>query len=185
MNDNLEKMEVRISPSDDGEVRSVSVDELRSAGWSDDPGTGKAVLLPADNNRPGYEVISPMIFAPPIGYEATPPIDELIRARVKSEYDRLKDDEEIDDIIDAEDFDVEDDDVPLDTIYEVIAMTPEAPKLPAKSQPDLTERAKADLEYEELLSRERANRKRAREASLRKQQEEHELYSAPVPKEAP
>lgn len=182
LNDNLERMEVRISPDDDGVVRTVTPDELRAAGWSDDPGQGKAVMLPAANGRPGYEVISPMIFAPPIGYEPTPPIDELIRDRVRQEYDRLKGEDEVDDILDAEDFDVEDDTVPLETIYEVIAMKPEVPSLPKDSKPDLSEKVKADLEYEELLMRERLNRKRNREASIRKQQEEHELYSAPAPK---
>lgn len=177
------KMRVRISPDEDGVVREVSHADLEAAGWSDDPGTGKAVMLPAANGRPGYEVLSPMVFAPPIGYEATPPIDELISSRVRQEFERLKDDDEIDDILDAEDFDVEDDTVPLETIYELVAMAPEVPSLPKDSKPDLTEKAKMDIEYEELLARERANRKRNREASLKKQQEEHILYGDPPPKD--
>lgn len=183
-NDNLERMEVRVSPSDDGVVRSVTPDELRAAGWSADPGTGKAVMLPGDNGRPAYEVLSPMIFAPPIGYEPTPPIDELIRDRVRKEFERLKDDDEVDDILDAEDFDVEDDEVPIETIYEVIAMKPEVPQLKKDTKPDLSERVKADIEYEELLAKERIMRKRHREASIKKQQEEHELLASIVPKEA-
>lgn len=178
-NDNLERLKVRIEPSADGELRSVTPDQLRDARWSDDPGTGKAVMLPGDNNRPGYEVLSPMIFAPPIGYEATPPIDQLIRERVRDEYARLKDDDEVDDIIDAEDFDVDDDEVPLETIYEVIAMKPEVPNIPKDKNPaPLDERVKADLEYEEAMMKARLDRKRNREAAIARQREELELYSS-------
>lgn len=181
MEKGLEKLKVVISPDDDGVVREVSIDDLRLAAWSSDPGTGKAVMLPDKNGNPGYEVHSPLVFAPPIGYEATPPIEQLIADRVKAEYDRLKGDDEVDDILDAEDFDVPDEEIPLDTIYEVIAMKPEVPQLKKQKdrETELTEKAKADLEYEELKERERHNRRRAREASLRRQQEEAEMFDRP------
>lgn len=152
---------------------------LEEAGWSDDPGTGKAVLAPDERGAPAYEVLNPMPFAPPIGWEPTPPIEELIRDRVRDEVARLRDEEELDDILDAEDFDIPDELPPLDTIYEVIAMTPEAPALPADSRPDPKETAKAQVDLEELIGQERLLRKRHREAALRRQQEELEMFNPP------
>lgn len=181
-----EKLKIEIVPDSDGVVREVGdvLSAAQAAGWSDDPGTGKAVMLPGANGRPGYEVPNPMSFAPPIGWEPTPPIEQLIRDRVKLEYDRLKGEDEIDDIIDAEDFDVPDELPPLETIYEVIAMEPEAPRLPPEEP--LEKRVSRHLDEEEALTRARLERKRNREAALKKQsQEAAELYGDDAPVDPP
>lgn len=177
----MEKLKVVVAPNEDGVIPSNEdlIKAAEAAGWSDDPGTGKAILLPDANGNPAYEVFNPMPFAPPIGFEPTPPIEQLIRDRVKLELDRLKDDDEIDDINDAEDFDVPDELPPLQTIYEFIAMEVEAPAV--RAEPDPKDRIKAELEYEELKDRERLLRRRHREAALKKAQEEVELYGDPSP----
>lgn len=175
-------LKIEIAPDADGVVRDVSevLKSAEGAGWSDDPGTGKAVMLLAANGRPGYEVGNPMSFAPPVGWEPTPPIEQLIRDRVKLEYERLRDGDEIDDIIDAEDFDVPDELVPLETIYEVIAMEPEAPAIP-REEP-LEKRVARHLDEEEAVTKARLERKRNREAAVKKQtQEAAELYGDPPP----
>jgi len=55
---------------------AVVLDQAEVAGWSDDPGTGVAVLALDERGAPAYEVFNPMPFAPPIGWEPTPPLDE-------------------------------------------------------------------------------------------------------------
>jgi len=174
-NDKL-KIRVDVRPDPDGVVPDITeiLEDAEQAGWSDDPGTGVAVMLLDGNGNPAYEVLNPMPFALPIGYEPTPPIEQLIRDRVKSELSRLKDDDELDDINDAEDFDIPDELPPLETIYEVIAMDREAPAL-KDTGPSLEDRAKADVEYEELKERQRLLRKRHREAALKKAQEAIEI----------
>lgn len=156
---------------------SITMDKLAAAGWSDDPGQGKTLLAPDERGAPGYEILNPMPFAPPIGWEPTPPIEELIRQRVSDELSRLKAEDEVDDIVDAEDFDIDDELPPLETIYEVIAMKPESPALPKDSMPDAAETAKAQVDLEELVAQERLMRKRHREAALKRQREELDALS--------
>lgn len=161
---------------------SITGKVMEAAGWSDDPGTGKAILVPDERGNPAYEVLNPMPFAPPIGWEPTPPLDQLIRERVADEVQRLKDSDELDDIIDAEDFDVDDELPPLETIYEVIAMKPEAPAIPKDAKKDLQDAVQADLDYEEMVVKQRLLRKRHREAVIAKQKEENDLlYGDPPP----
>lgn len=186
----MDKLKIKVYNEAHREMEDPkSVDLLAralDAGWSDDPGTGKAVLLADGNGNPAYEVINPMPFAPPIGYEPTPPIEQLIRDRVKLEVDRLKDEDEIDDINDAEDFEIDDELAPLETIYEVIAMEPESPAIPRDAKKSLEDDAKAEAEYMDLVERERLLRKRHREAALKAQKESVEteerlLYGDPTP----
>lgn len=176
-----EKLKVVVYPDADGVVPSP--EELlalaKAAGWSEDPGTGITVLINDERGAPGYEVVNPMPFAPPIGFEPTPPIEQLIRDRVQLEIDRLRDDDEIDDIVDAEDFDVPDELPQLETIYEFIAMEREAPAV--KNEPTAEERARADADYIELVEKQRLLKKRHREAALKKAQEEVSLYGDDPP----
>lgn len=162
----------RVDPTD------VDAEKMKLAGWSDDPGTGKAILVPDERGNPAYEVLNPLPFAPPIGWEPTPPLDELIRQRVSLEVQRLRDEDEIDDIVDAEDFEVDDELPPLETIYEVIAMKAEAPRIPKDAKADLADAVKADLDYAEMLEREKLLRRRHREAKLREQREQLDLEEA-------
>lgn len=179
------KIKVRVAPSDIGEIRSVDIAEMEQAGWSDDPGTGVAIMLPDERDNPAYEVLSPLQFAPPIGYQPTPPIEELIRDRVKAELHRLKGEDVVDSEEDENDFDISDDLPPLETIYEVIAMKADAPPLPkVDPKEELSAKARADLDYWEAIDRERLLRKRHREATIKAQQEElsSELYQDAQPK---
>lgn len=140
------------------------LDEALAAGWSDDPGQGKAVLMKDARGNYAYEVHNPMPHAAPIGWEPTPPLDELIRDRVRAEYARLKDDEVIDTEEEANDFDVPDE-LPLTSVYEVQEMVEEAPAL--RKTPEQV--AKEYLDTMELVERERYARKRAREQAIDKQ----------------
>lgn len=185
----MDKLKVRIYDephrnaqlSPDGGILELA----KEAGWSDDPGTGKAVMLLDERGNAAFEVGNPMPFAPPIGYEPTPPIEQLIRDRVKLEVDRLRDEDEIDDIVDAEDFDIPDELAPLETIYEVVAMEPEAPAIRGAPKLSQEDRAKADAEYLDLVERERLLKKRHREAALKKQRQDADnelrLYGDPEP----
>lgn len=152
------------------------MERMKDAGWSEDPGTGKAVMVDDERGNPAYEVLNPIPMAPPIGWVPTPPIEELIRQRVAQEF-MLREDEEIDDINDAEDFDIPDELPPLETIYEVMGMEPQAP---AVKEPTPEERAAAQVAYEEVLDRHRrVVARRAREEYERKVKEARDLHGEP------
>lgn len=173
----MDKIQVVVSPDDQGVIPEVTVEDAANAGWSDDPGDGKAILVPDVRGAPAYEVFNPLPIAPPIGWEPTPPIEQLIADRVKREFDRLRDEDEMDDIVDAEDFDVPDELPALETIYEFIGMEPEAPRVKEMSAED---RAKAHVEYEEILERHRRLAKvRSREEYERRIAEAKKLYGDP------
>lgn len=158
------------------------VKEIQAA-FSDDPGEGKAYMLRDRNGNPAYEVHNPVPFAPPIGFSPTPPIDELIRDRVRAEYARLRDEEEIDTLEEADDFDVSDEE-PITSVFEV-QMDETAPR-PPNVELSMEERAKMHVDFLELAEREKLNRKRAKEIHLAKQREalkaaedDAALYGAP------
>lgn len=174
----MEKIKVEVKPLADGTVPAEGelLELAVEAGWSEDPGTGKAILIPDERGAPGYEVLNPLPHAPPIGWEPTPPIEELIRQRVQTEM-RKWEDEEVDDIVDAEDFDIPDELPALDTIYEFMGLEREAP---AVKPPTAEERAAADVAYEELLEQHRRMRKgRAREEYERILKKAREDYGEP------
>ena len=177
----MEKVQVVVDPLSDGTIPSEGelLEAGKASGWSEDPGTGKAILVPDVRGAPAYEVINPLPIAPPIGWEPTPPIEELIRSRVAQEFARLRDEEEIDDIIDAEDFEVPDEEPNLETIYEFMGMEEQVP--PVKPMSD-DERAKAAVEYEGILEKHRRLAKiRSREEYERRRQEVDRLYGDPPP----
>lgn len=174
----MDKFRVEVAPNLEGEVPPESdlIEMAGAAGWSDDPGTGHAVLIPDERGAPGYEVVSPLPFAPPIGWAPTPPIEELIAQTVKREMMRWED-EEVDDIIDAEDFEIPDELPQLETIYEFVGMEREAPSTKPVSA---EERAQSQVAYEELLERHRRVRKgRAREEYERIKKKAAEDYGEP------
>lgn len=174
----MEKISVNVTANLDGEVPNdgTLLEMASAAGWSDDPGTGHAVLIPDERGAPGYEVINPLPHAPPIGWEPTPPIEELIRQRVAAEF-ALRDDEEVDDIIDAEDFDIPDELPNLETIYEFMGVEREAP---AVKPPTKEQQAEAQVAYEELLEKHRRVAKhRAREEYERIRKAAREQFGEP------
>lgn len=173
------KLRIEVRPDADGVVPSAD-DLLKAAadaGWTDDPGEGKAILIPDERGARGYEVFNPLPFAPPIGYEPTPPIEELIAQRVKTALQGLRDDEEIDDEKDVVDFDVPDELPPLSTIYEFAAMDPEAPALP----PDTRTPAQRYVDDMEAIEAEKLLRKRHRKEAIAKLQAEDRMYGDPEP----
>lgn len=92
-------------------------------GWTDDPGDGRAVLLPD-----GREVLNPLPMAPPVGYRPEPTIQELVHQMILRHHAGLAEDEEVDTIEDAEDFDIPDELEPM-SMYEV-EMVEEFPEVP-------------------------------------------------------
>lgn len=129
-----EKVKVRIAPPFDPLMpEKPAPDDLNGkfaeAGWTDDPGTGKAVLL--DDGR---ELLNPVPMAPPVGYVKEPSMMELIQAQVKKHLLLLKGDDEIDDENDVNDFDAPEEVDPF-SLYEITDMIEESPALPSAAKP--------------------------------------------------
>lgn len=132
--DNVAKVDVVISPdiSKDGEVitlpADVLYDKMQEAGWSEDPGTGKAILTPLGN-----EIVSPRPVAPPIGYVAEESIMERLEKLLAARIAQLGDTDVIEETEEEmEDFETED----LEDVrwsYTVKEMVYEAPALPGSS----------------------------------------------------
>lgn len=175
----MEKLKVEVAPNAEGELPDDSelLELAQAAGWSEDPGTGHAILIPDERGAPGYEVVSPLPHAPPIGWTPTPPIEELIRQTVSREFARWDNDDEVDDIIDAEDFDIPDELPALETIYEFVGMEREAPSTKPVTP---EERAQTQVEYEALLEKHRRVRAgRAREEYERIKKKAAEDFGEP------
>lgn len=173
----MDKISVKVAGNLDGEVPSN--DELlelaKRAGWSDDPGTGKAILIPDERGAPGHEVLNPLPHAPPIGWEPTPPLEEMIRQRVAAEMLRLDGDDVIEeDLADLDDFDVPEEVLPAETLYEFAGMEVQVPAVKPLS---VEERAAEAVAYEAEL--EKARRRaaiRSREEYERRQREMREQF---------
>lgn len=110
MDDNVAKVKVTVSPdiSKDGEIVTLPSDVLyqamADAGWSEDPGTGKAILTPL-----GSEIVSPRPVAPPIGYVHEESIMERLDKMLTARLAQMQGDNIIDETEeDLEDFDVPD-----------------------------------------------------------------------------
>jgi len=130
----MEKLKVTVDPdvTKDGEVvppfpEDILYEKMAEAGWSDDPGTGKAILTPG-----GSEIVSPMPVAPPIGYVQEPSVMDRLNDML---YARLNAMLQGDDVLDeteeeANDFDVPDpEDFHPRSIYE-LEMLDEVPAIP-------------------------------------------------------
>lgn len=107
------------------EVKSSDLyEDFVRAGWSDDPGSGKAVLLPD-----GREVVNPIPHAPPIGFVHQESVVDQVMAKLNARrIMQLQDDEEIDAAAEMNDFDV-DDEVEITSVYEIV-MKDDAPGMP-------------------------------------------------------
>jgi len=131
----MEKLQVviteRVNPAT-GEIDLVPLPDqlyemMAEAGWGDDPGQGKAIILPND----GREVLNPMMVAPPIGYEQEPSVVDRVYQMIAAKQRLLEDGDVIDESEEeALDFDVPDpEDIFPESIYE-IQMVPEVPEIP-------------------------------------------------------
>lgn len=124
-----EKLKIEVDPRPDtGEVHEWNEDEwrvaIRLAGWSEDPGTGKAILLPD-----GREVFNPVAIAPPVGWKPEPDMFAHMQAMIKRELAGLQGDEIDETEVEANDFEVDEDFDPM-SIYEVVDMKPDPGPVP-------------------------------------------------------
>jgi len=103
--------------------RDVPFNErTKNAGWTNDPGAGKALL-----DEYGRETPSPLQFAPPIGFIETSPVRDMIQEMIAKELASLRGDEEIDSLEDAEDFG-EDEEPEIRSAYEMVLEYPAIPQ---------------------------------------------------------
>src|SRR5262245_23096151 len=105
MNDFVEKVKVVIDPLiGSSTIRKPAPDDMRkkfaAAGWTDDPGTGKAIL-----DQYGREIFNPIAMDPPIGFVQEPDMMTLIQRQINKHVAMLRGDDEIDTPEEAEDFD--------------------------------------------------------------------------------
>lgn len=98
-------------------------DAIREAGWTDDPGVGRAVIT-----EDGREVLNPLPIAPPVGFVEGPSLLEQFEEKMAARFRMLQEDQEIDTPEDFEDFDVDEDQEP-DSPYTVV-MHDEFPSVP-------------------------------------------------------
>lgn len=123
----VDKVLVEIMPTADGEIVEFSEEmreDFRRAGWSDDPGTGRAI-----HDRFGREIVNPVPMAPPVGYIQEVSVMDQVMQRLLARQRILAEDAIRETAADADDFDVEDDFDPF-SLYEVTEMRPDAPPLP-------------------------------------------------------
>lgn len=122
-----DRIKVTIDPRPEtGEVFDVKdvAGRFSVSRWSDDPGTGIAVLLPD-----GRELLNPLPMAPPIGYVEEPSVMELIQRQVQAHMALLRGELEIDTEEEKDDFDVMDDIDPF-SVYEIDYMKEDFPGAP-------------------------------------------------------
>lgn len=112
---------------------------MANADWTDDPGTGKAVIL-AD----GRELLNPIPVAPPLSITASaePSVNELVERALARHFAGLQDTDEVDGPDDYDDFPEDDEWHPMSQ-YEVVLID-EAPAVPAA--PPVSEEVRSDLE---------------------------------------
>lgn len=106
-------------------------------GWNaSDPGVGRAVLLPD-----GREVLNPVPMAPPVGFKEEDSMMEVMEKMIKRHLHGLRDEDELDSVEDALDFDVPDD---LDIVspYDVEMMEEFPAMPPPKSEEEEVEEEK-------------------------------------------
>lgn len=149
--------EVRVEEivSSDGEIATLPAkdelyDAMEAAGWSDDPGTGKAVILPD-----GREVLNPTPMAPPLNYVQEESVTDRLHQMLLKEQARrdmlagLEESAE-----EAQDFDIEDEyDIQFVTPYEMVDMINEAPALPGSPSGPVSEVSPAEAARQAELDR--------------------------------
>lgn len=119
-----DKVKVVVSPRQgNGEVPSDDAlrDALSRADWTDDPGVGKAVLLPD-----GSELVSPLPHALPLGYVVEKSMMEIIDERIRAHRALLDARDEIDSREDMNDFEVAEE-PDIFTLYEFEVMMEDFP----------------------------------------------------------
>lgn len=131
----LDKIRVKISEvvDENGEIGTLPSEAeilcaMAEAGWSSDPGTGQAIILPD-----GREVLNPVPLAPPVEYSAEMKFMDAFEQKLFARKKILEDSEVIETEADLNDFDVPDpEDYWVESIYEV-EMVPEVPAIPREA----------------------------------------------------
>lgn len=116
----------------------VMAEAMEGADWSDDPGTGKAVIL-----QDGRELLNPLPVAPPssiLAAAAEPSVNDLVERALKRHFDQLKANDEIDTLADMDDFGEDEEFTPFSQ-FEVV-LRDEAPAIPADVEPEAVEEVK-------------------------------------------
>lgn len=125
--DRVDKVDITVPAGMSAEFFDAAMD----AGWSDDPGTGKAILItdPLHENY-GAEILNPQPMAPPVGYVAEDTLEDMVRRHMQKQFNLMQGDEIIEeDENEVDDFDVPDDLEDLESIYNVKELVPEVPSL--------------------------------------------------------
>lgn len=153
--DDLKKIKIVLNEivSDDGEVVTPPAEELldamEEAGWTDNPATGKAVILPD-----GSELLNPVPVAPPVDYDTSPSAFDIWQAQLQR-MANIRDLGEgflLDDEEDAEDYDVADpEDFFVRSAYE-IEMVPEAPALERALTPAPVEKVTPEVAVSQAIA---------------------------------
>lgn len=139
-----DKVKVVIDPLIGRSDRKPAGADFRSkflaAGWTDDPGTGKAVL-----DEHGREIFNPVPMDPPVGFVQEPSMMDLIQRQINKHLELLRGDEEIDSEEEANDFDAGPEEFDPFSLYEFTDMIPESPALPSQEPSSLPQAEPAAL----------------------------------------
>lgn len=106
----------------------VFAEAVEGAGWSDDPGTGRSILL-AD----GREVPNPMPLAPPVTFSEELTVNQLVDRALRMHFENIERNQEaVETLDDLLVFDDEVDDFPRSRfeVEEGVDMQDEAPVIP-------------------------------------------------------
>lgn len=117
----------------DAEVVADLDDAMVEAEWSEDPGTGKAVLL-AD----GRELLNPVPVAPPASiaaYSQEASVNDLVQRALSRHLEMLRGAEDIDSLDEMDDFPEDEEWSPM-SMYEAVVLAAEAPAVPEGVQVD-------------------------------------------------
>ncbi|QXP44301.1 MAG: hypothetical protein [Arizlama microvirus] len=128
------KAKVDIPTDAESEEFKLGLDyAMLNADWTEDPGTGRAVIL-----EDGRELLNPVPVAPPAAiaaYSQELSVNDLVNRAIERHMTLLKGTDEIDTEEDLDDFPEDDDYHPI-TMYEAVLMRDEAPAIPPAPPPD-------------------------------------------------
>lgn len=132
--DRVERVTVEVPPG----LSEEFVEAAIAAGWTDDPGTGKSVMIDDPlHPRYGAEIPNPTPMAPPVGYVAEDTLQDMIN-RHMAKIIGMQDSDVIDSEEEVDDFDVEDELPEFESVFEVREMVEEAPAIPVYTREEYT-----------------------------------------------
>ena len=121
------------------------------AEWTDDPGTGRAVIL-----KDGRELLNPIPVAPPASiaaYSREDSVNDLVQRALARHMEMLRGEEDIDSLEDMNDFPEDEDYSPM-TQFEAIVLASESPQIPKDApEPDLQDLNKVEADAKKKAPR--------------------------------